>query len=242
MTRSSPETDRTSLVEEFYELLRRLRVRCGGGRQLRDCSGRSGWPRRGLYWFFEPGETRVLGKELRVVRVGTHGLGVGSRTTLWTRLAQHRGQVGGSQPGGGNHRGSVFRRHVGRALLNRDGDQYPLTIRQSWGVGSTADAATRRSEYQLEQVVSRYIRGMPFLWLEVADDPGPASLRGFLEANAVGLLSHRGRAFIDPPSPGWLGRHADAAAIRESGLWNVNHVDRLPDVDFLPEFAKAIGR
>ncbi len=46
------------------------------------------------------------GSEPRVVRVGTHALKAGSQSTLWGRLAQHRGQ---GNTGGGNHRGSIFR-------------------------------------------------------------------------------------------------------------------------------------
>jgi len=48
----------------------------------------------------------------RVVRVGTHGLKTGSTSTLWGRVHQHRD----TREGGGNHRGSVFRLHVGQAL------------------------------------------------------------------------------------------------------------------------------
>ena len=31
---------------------------------------------------------------------------------------------------------------------------------------------------------------MPFLWLEVPDPPGPDSLRGYIERNAIVLLSN----------------------------------------------------
>jgi hypothetical protein len=67
-----------------------------------------------VYFFFEDGEVRADGG-LRLVRVGTHALTATSKATLWGRLRQNRGQVGGRSPGGGNHRGSVFRRHVGAA-------------------------------------------------------------------------------------------------------------------------------
>ena len=83
--------------------------------QLRACHGRMPWPRRGVYFFFEEGEVRSdSGSGPRVVRVGTHALTDRSKTTLWNRLAQHRGVA---RSGGGNHRGSVFRLLVGQALL-----------------------------------------------------------------------------------------------------------------------------
>ncbi len=88
-------------LDQFYELLDHLRKALGGYRRLRDCDGRSGWPKRGVYFFFEDGEVRENGRDLRVVRVGTHALTATSRTTLWNRLSAHRGNPGGARPGGG---------------------------------------------------------------------------------------------------------------------------------------------
>jgi hypothetical protein len=76
------------------------------------------WPGKGVYFFFETGEIRrESGIGPRVVRVGTHALASSSRATLRQRLFQHRGNAGDR---GGNHRGSVFRKHVGFALLDPD--------------------------------------------------------------------------------------------------------------------------
>jgi hypothetical protein len=46
---------------------------------------------RGIYFFFEEGELREDGKERRVTRVGTHAVGAGAKTSLWSRLRTHRG-------------------------------------------------------------------------------------------------------------------------------------------------------
>jgi hypothetical protein len=102
-------------------------------------------------------------------------------------------------------------------------------------VGSRAKQDARDREYPLEQALSRHIRGMPFLWLGIDDKPGPASLRGTLERNAIALLSNHNHqeAPIDPPSPGWLGRWATSEQIRLSGLWNVHHVADDYDPGFL---------
>ena len=90
-------------------------------------------------------------------------------------------------------------------------------------------------EYPLEQAVSRHIRGMPFLWLGIDDEPGPASLRGYIERNAIALLSNFDRleVLIDPPSTEWLGNWAASEHVRCSGLWNVNHVAEEYDPNFL---------
>jgi hypothetical protein len=59
----------------FYEILGSLEQALGGKRVLKDCDGRMVWPDRGVYFFFEPGETRSdAGSGPRVVRVGTHAL------------------------------------------------------------------------------------------------------------------------------------------------------------------------
>src|SRR5690242_13971991 len=103
--------DRRADLIRFYEILGTLEKKVGGKRTLAECDGRMPWPRRGVYFFFEPGEVRSdSGGGPRVVRVGTHALANGSTTTLWRRLSQHRGS---KRSGGGNHRGSIFRLLVG---------------------------------------------------------------------------------------------------------------------------------
>src|SRR5262245_48697855 len=98
------ETRRINDLRRFYSAIGRLQANLGGARTLAECSGRLSWPRRGVYFVMEIGETRSdSGNGPRIVRVGTHALKPNSNTRLWTRLSQHRGQV---QSGGGNHRGS----------------------------------------------------------------------------------------------------------------------------------------
>jgi hypothetical protein len=124
-------------IRRFYEMLATLECRVEGKRTLARATGRMGWPQRGVYFFFELGEERTAsGTGLRVVRLGTHALNAGSQTTLWRRLRQHRGNLRGSNPGGGNHRGSVFRHHVGTALIRRDG--WPDSVAGQWDRGSSA--------------------------------------------------------------------------------------------------------
>lgn len=86
--------NRATQLAEFHSLLDQIALRCGGPRTLAECHGRMGWPRRGVYFFFEPGEHRENGPPPRVVRVGMHGLRP-SKSTLWGRLSQHRGNGGG---------------------------------------------------------------------------------------------------------------------------------------------------
>ncbi|WP_182882066.1 MULTISPECIES: hypothetical protein [unclassified Microbispora] len=220
-------TARRQDTDRFYALLDELAERVGGPRRLYQCSAASGWPPHGVYFFFQDGETRADGARPRVVRVGTHALTPTSRTTLWTRLAQHRGQISGTNPGGGNQRGSIFRRHVGYALL-ASGD-WPSEIAQSWPK-THVTARQRQAESPLELAVTALIAAMPLLWLDVPD----RDIRRKIEANSIALLSRR-IGGIDPPSPTWLGLHAANDKVRSSGLWNSNHVDDEYDPAFLDD-------
>ena len=223
-------TDRLIDTARFYGLLDALEARIGGARVLADCNGRMNWPDRGVYFFLEPVEAGLGGRH-RVVRVGTHALIAKSRSTLWRRLAQHRGVA---RTGGGNHRGSIFRLLVGIALAHRD----HMALPPSWGKGNDPGAAGRqlgmsranvkRAEAELEARVSRYIGTMPFLWLNVGDASGPESERGAIERHAIALLS----GHPEPPA-NWLGRHSDRDRVRRSGLWNNEHVDENWDPSFL---------
>ncbi|WP_353428856.1 hypothetical protein [Paracoccus denitrificans] len=219
--------NRLADLQRFYELMAELDSCIEGKHLLRDCHGRMNWPLRGVYFFFEDGEVRSQsGNGPRVVRVGTHALKSGSRTSLWKRLSQHKGVA---LSGGGNHRGSIFRLIVGTALLERDG----LTS-ESWdNRKSTAPREMRLAEQQIEQLVSGVIGAMPFLWLDVGDDPGAESERGIIERGSIALLSNWRKEPIDPPSSSWLGNYCNRERIRSSGLWNSNHVDEAYDPNFL---------
>lgn len=168
----------------------------------------------------------------RLVRVGTHALKSSSTTTLWQRLAQHRGNAGNF---GGNHRGSIFRQIVGTALITRDGHKCP-----SWGQGNSANTEVKAAELPLEQHVSRVIGTMPFLWLAIDDAPGPDSRRGYIERNTIALLSNFNKQSLDTPSAKWLGHHCSRERVKKSGQWNCNHVDENYDPKFLDYFKGLI--
>ena len=224
-------------LDRFYGLLDDLSQRVGGTRKLKNCTGYMDWPDRGVYFFLEPGETHRSTDQLRVARVGTHAVSAGSSTSLWNRLRTHRGATRGSYEGGGNHRGSVFRKRVGEAFLERNSlhDEYP-----HWGEGTSANRDRRLDELELERRVSDYLRELPFLWLNVDDEPSAESQRAYIERNAIALLSNYQRDAIDPRSAEWLGRNSRSDKIRDSGLWNVNHVDEAYDPTFLDDVAIAV--
>ena len=216
----------------FYSILNALEDKIGGGRMLADCSGRLLWPERGVYFFREKGELRNdTGKGPRIVRVGTHALRPRSATKLWRRLSHHKG----SNNGGGNHRQSIFRQIVGAALISRDGLRCG-----TWEQRGTITKEFKSGEVPIEREVSSIVGAMSFVWVSVQDASGPDSRRQFIERNSIGLLSNYKRAAIDPPSPNWLGLHSDRARVRESGLWNSDHVDEGYGPNFLDELESLI--
>jgi hypothetical protein len=183
----------------------------------------------------EPGENRSdSGKGPRIVRVGTHAVTATSRTTLWRRLSQHKGQV---KSGGGDHRGSIFRLLVGSTLIDATN---PCA---TWGHKSSAPRDIRKAEEALEQRVSAIIGDMPFLWFGVDDEPSTQSLRGRIERNAIALLSNLNKPALDPASAVWRGRACvrGDALVRDSGLWNQRHVNADYDPSFLDVMEKLTG-
>lgn len=224
-----------SHLGRFYHLLDQLEDQVGGKRRLSECTGRMDWPVRGVYFFFEEGEVRRTGsgRGPRVVRVGTHALTSGSKTKLWNRLSQHRGSA---KTGGGNHRGSIFRLLIGEALGNR----HPSHQLDSWGKGSSAGPEIRMREKDHEKRVSAYLGAMPFLWIEIDDDPGAESARGVVERNSIALLSGLHGDPVDPPSKDWLGHHSGREKVRLSGLWNQRHVDEQYSASFLDDLERRI--
>lgn len=235
---------RLAHVKRLYELFDFLADRVDGPRLLRDVGKYRDWPERGVYYFFEPTEFRGDSHESpRIVRVGTHGLKLGAKSTLVGRLRQHRGS-----DSGGSHRGSVFRALVGQALLERGG----LPECQSWGVASARGEASRKLqitietikkiEAPIEKAVSNFLGILPVLWVDVSDAPGADSARGYVERNSIALLSNFGKTPIDPPSASWLGNQSDRSRVKQSGLWNNNHVEENYDRQFLNDLERYIER
>lgn len=230
-------------IERVYHLMDVLEKQVGGKQELGSCDGYMDWPERGVYFFFSPGETREDSDQLRVTRIGTHAVSEGSSTTLWDRLKQHYGTGSRSKnhPHGGNHRGSVYRKRVGEVMIHRDGVQedYP-SWDDRWSNISRDRDEVRDEEYPLEKDVSQFIRSQPFLWIRVGDEPSKNSERSKIEQNAIALLSNYQKEAIDPRSSEWLGNHSPKEEIRESGLWNVNHVDEDYTSDFLDLLEKKV--
>lgn len=132
-------------LDRFYGLLDDLARRVGGARKLKNCTGHMDWPDRGVYFFLEPGENRISTDQPRVTLVGTHAVSAGRNTTLWDGPKQRHGTGSGSSdhPHGGAHRGSVYRKRVSEAIIEKH--DYTTTTPTGTGAGRTSTASGRRS-------------------------------------------------------------------------------------------------
>ena len=158
-------------------------------------------PKNGIYVLFERGE-EGHGAD-RIVRIGTHtGL-----NQLPSRLREHFEKE--------NKDRSIFRKNIGRAILNRAKD--PFLKRWESGL-----IPTSKRKAQVEHEVSDYIRKcFSFVVFEVSDRERRLELESRLIAT-VSLCMSCG------PSATWLGVHSTKQKIRDSGLWLVNHLYKSP--------------
>lgn len=169
-------------------------------------------PRNGIYVLFERGEECHGGA--RVVRVGTHS----GNGQLRSRVLQHFVKE--------NKDRSIFRKNIGRALLNRVGDSYlsdwehDRTSRAGRAqYGEEPDPVKRRA---IEADVTAYMcERFSFVVFGVNDESDRLLLESKL-ISTVSLCEECG------PSPDWLGRYSPKEKIRTSGLWLVNELGKVP--------------
>ncbi|MBI5791640.1 MAG: hypothetical protein HZA63_09210 [Rhodocyclales bacterium] len=162
----------------------------------------------GLYVLFEKGEISHGGD--RIVRVGTHT----GEAQLRSRLKQHFITPSKDR--------SIFRKNIGRALLNRNHDpfirewEFDLTTRKAKDeLGPLVDL---KKQAEVERQVSAYIQEQ-FEFVVIAE--GEKSARLDLEAKLVSTVSHCRDC---GPSTSWFGLSSPKDKIRESGLWQVNEL------------------
>ena len=165
-------------------------------------------PLNGIYLLFEKGET-AHGTN-RIVRVGTHT----GNDQLRSRLKQHFLVE--------NKDRSIFRKNIGRALLNKNNDPFL----SDWELDLTARKAKDRHfaridmsrQRGVEKRVSDYIQSsFSFAVVPVTEK----EQRLQLEARLISTIS---LCELCRPSSVWLGQFSPREKIRNSGLWLVNEL------------------
>ncbi len=174
-------------------------------------------PKNGIYVLFEKGE-KAHGAD-RIVRIGTHT----GNNQLRSRLKQHFLNE--------NKDRSIFRKNIGRAILNRKKDSFL----EKWELDlTTKDSKEKFSgkidlekQKQVEKLVSRYIQenfGFVVFQIETKEK------RLEFESKLISTVSSCQEC---KPSEKWFGLFSTREKIRNSGLWQVNELnkDKLSDED-----------
>ena len=160
-------------------------------------------PRNGVYLLFEKGERGHSAD--RIVRVGSHR----GDNKLVSRLREHFVNP--------NKDRSIFRKNIGRALLNADHDPF---LRQ-WDLDLTTRNARKQYGQRVNQerqrqvelsVTKRIQESFSFVVLPVDDKR--ERLR--LESSIISIVSLCDQC---RPSGEWLGSSSPETRVRESGLW-----------------------
>ncbi len=168
-------------------------------------------PKNGIYILFEKGEKGHEGE--RIVRIGTHT----GQDQLPSRLRQHFLNE--------NKDRSIFRKNIGRALLNKNSDPFL----DSWELDLTTREAKEKhkgldfeKQKQIEKEVSRYIQeNFSFIVFPIEDK----NKRLEIESKIISTISLCKQC---PPSASWLGLQSPKQKIKESGLWLVNELYKQP--------------
>jgi hypothetical protein len=157
----------------------------------------------GIYLLFEKNET-AHGVD-RIVRVGTHN----GDDQLRSRLKQHFINE--------NKDRSIFRKNIGRAILNKDKDdflkQWEIDLTSRDAKKKYADKIDSVKQHNIERKVSEYIRNnFSFVVIPVTSKKERLSL----ESKLISTISHCDQC---KPSDEWLGNYSTKPKIRQSGLW-----------------------
>ena len=169
-------------------------------------------PANGIYILFEKGELAHSAK--RIVRAGTHT----GKNQLPSRLCQHFLTA--------NKDRSIFRKNIGRALLNKRQDSFLA----KWEIDLTSrlakekhlDLVNSRRQKQIEQAVTKHIQDhFSFVVIPVENK----TQRLALESKIISTISLCDEC---QPSAKWLGRFSPKEKIRANGLWLVNELNKKP--------------
>jgi len=178
-----------------------------------------GIPKNGIYILFEKGE--LAHSINRIVRIGTHT----GNNKLRSRLKEHLNE---------NKDRSIFRKNIGRALLNKDNDPFI----EQWNKKNLAKKIKKALDFnsdefikqekiekrinEIEKRVTEYIQeNISFVTFQIDDK----KKRLELESKIISTVSLCDEC---KPSQNWLGLSSPEEKIRKNGLWLVNILRKSP--------------
>jgi hypothetical protein len=182
-------------------------------------------PVNGIYFFYEEGELWGHGgNKQRIVRVGTHRDG-----NFRSRIAEHylldeaRMNFDKNKPKPSDR--SIFRKNIGRALLNKEHGSYLKT----WEIdfmhhNNKVEYAKGRDiekEQEIERKITEILRSnFRFRFIELANQKERMD-RGGIESALIGTLAQCPQCRA---SDSWLGKSSPKTKICNGKLWLVQHL------------------
>ena len=186
-------------------------------------------PENGIYFFYEQSETwGHFGIKPRIVRVGTSKDGnFRKRISEHYLLDESKMNFDASKPAPRER--SIFRKNIGRALLNQRHDDY-LKV---WEIDFTSHKSRTENahlrnvakEKMLESEISNLLRSnFSFKFIELNGQTLRMGKTG-LESALIGTLA---QCPLCKPSSNWLGRCSPKNEISSGRLWLVQHLKAKP--------------
>lgn len=183
-------------------------------------------PRNGIYFFYEDGEEWGHGgNHLRIVRIGTHkGYNFRSRINDHFLFNDRKMNFNEMKPAPKDR--SIFRKNIGRALLNKKKDKYI----EIWNIDFTSRGNREKygnlrdieKEKEIETMTTKTLRdNFSFRFLVIDSQTDRMGTQG-LESTLIGTIA---RCKLCVPSSSWLGNHSPIEKIKASGLWLVQHLN-----------------
>ena len=186
-------------------------------------------PKNGIYFFYEDGEIWGHGgNKPRIVRVGTHREGnFRSRINEHYLLRKDYLNFDENSPKPSDR--SIFRKNIGRALLNKNKDSYleiwNIDFMKRKNVELWKSKRNIEKERKLEEMITKIIRERFSFRFIVLDNQTERMGSKGLESSLIGTLSH---CKLCKASSNWLGNFSPIRKIKESGLWLVQHLKSEP--------------
>lgn len=165
-------------------------------------------PKNGIYILFEKGEK--INELKRVVRVGTHT----GENQLQSRLKQHFVKE--------NKDRSIFRKNIGRALLNAENDsfleQWELDLTTRANKEKYSEQVDFEKQQSVEKKVTEYIQNnFSFAVFEVLEKEQRLRIESLIISTVSNCTNCK-------PSENWLGLSSPKQKIIDSGLWLMNEL------------------
>lgn len=192
-------------------------------------------PSNGIYFFYEEGENSDHGNGIlkpRIVRIGTH-----KENNFRTRISEHfllnesRMKFTLINPKPSDR--SIFRKNIGRALLNKQNDSDYLRV---WDIDYTSHIKTTKNsqlrdinkEKKIESQITNLLRKtFYFRLIPLVGQEKRMGITG-MESRLIGTIAS---CKLCNQSKNWLGKYSPIRKIKGGKLWLSQHLDSVGITD-----------